>query len=80
MALWQPHRAGLGTVMDHAEEDKELGPGAVALKRGFVPWRFSDAGRAKMHIAGVDGCQRLPFSCAIGVTTLVVLKKRSMTP
>ena len=31
MALGQPHRARLGAVVDHAEEDEELRPGAVAL-------------------------------------------------
>ena len=31
VALGQPHRARLGAVVDHAEEDEELRPGAVAL-------------------------------------------------
>ncbi|PYV07776.1 MAG: hypothetical protein DMG07_27615, partial [Acidobacteria bacterium] len=31
VALGEVHRAGLGAVVDHAEEDEELRPGAVAL-------------------------------------------------
>ena len=31
VALGQPHRARVGAVVNHAEEDEELRPGAVAL-------------------------------------------------
>jgi hypothetical protein len=46
---------------------------AMTTQKGLFSSR-----RAKMHIAGVDRCQRLRFSCAIGV--LIALKKRNMTP
>ena len=34
MPLREAHRAGLGAVVDHAEQGEELRPGAVALVHG----------------------------------------------
>ena len=50
MALGQPHRAGFGAVVDHAEEDEKLRPSTVALvhrvreERGILAQPLVEAG------------------------------------